>query len=436
MGTARELFRSIKVQTQKLSLKYYESQKYLQNREYQLLINSKIKNPYHQLTLCLDMLQVSPTKKYGWILDSCDVDWYDNKPKDWIEHINHRKFVRLSYGREITSALYNERMTILRMPGLTDVANLQFVNDLTLEDCDSISDLSPLHRVRSLSVRYCSAVSNVNGLGNIRNLRLWECKGLTDISGLTNNYKLNIQSCCNIQKHSGFGKVIYLTTDLIGWPSEKRDQLEMKHLDQQYFGDLPSSFNFSVLANLSSVSLQCCHTLTSLEVLSKVKRIEIHSADKLTDISCLSSKTQQLVSLSFCKSLANFKPLDFIRIVHITNCNQFIHGSDVQNVPFLTIYGCPIVDVSMLGTLRLERCNYIETLQGLENIPNIKIIRCSLDSLDGLGNNHRIEFIGGSETTIAFFSKRGTTFDLKKYDVVRNSHASYWEHIFVLLLKQ
>jgi hypothetical protein len=128
-GTARELFRSIKVQTQKLLLEYYESQRYLQNPEYQLFINSKIQNPYHQVTLCLDMRQVSPTKKYGWILDSCDVDWYDNKPKDWIERINHRKFVRLSYGREITSALYNEQMTILSMPGLTDVTNLQFVND-------------------------------------------------------------------------------------------------------------------------------------------------------------------------------------------------------------------------------------------------------------------------------------------------------------------
>jgi hypothetical protein len=292
--------------------------------------------------------------------------------------------------------------------------------------------------VRSLSVGYCSAVSNVNRLGNISNLRLWECKGLTDISGLTNNYKLTIERCCNIKKHSGFGKVIYLTTNLTGWLSEKRDNLEMKHLEQSC-GDLPSSFNLSVFANLSSVSLQSCHTLTSLDGLSKVKRIEIHSAEKLTDISCLSSKTQQFVSLSFCKSLVSFKPLDYIQIVHISNCNQFIHGSDVQNVPFLTIYGCPIVDVSMLGkcqTLRLERCNYIETLQGLENIPNIQIIRCSLDSLDGLGNNHRIEFIGGSQTTIAFFSKRGTTFDLKKYDVVRNSHASYWEHIFVLLLKQ
>jgi hypothetical protein len=351
MGTARELFQCIKIQTQKIYLNYKDSEKYHLNNTFKLYIDSKIQNPYHQLTLCLNMHQVSPDKKYGWILDAFDVDWNLDKPTDWDERVNYRKFVHLKYGIEITSfpsPLYNERMTIDSFQSLTDTTNLQFVNNLTLNHCDRLSDLSPLRNARSLSVCNCRAVTTVNGLGNIHNLTIEGCHGLTDIRGLTNNYRLTILSCGNIQKQSGFGKVICLTTNLTSWLSEKRDLSEMKCLTL-YHSDLSGSFKLSLFTNLSSLTLQFCDELTSLEGLEKVKRIEILAADSLIDISCLGKKTLQFVSLTSCKSIANFRPLDYIQVVHISNCMKFVNGSEVQNVPFLKISLCPIVDVSTLG---------------------------------------------------------------------------------------
>jgi hypothetical protein len=86
--------------------------------------------------------------------------------------------------------------------------------------------------------------------------------------------------------------------------------------------------------------------------------------------------------------------------------------------------------------LTLEHCNKIESLQGLQNIPNVEVIHCTgLDSPDGLGNNQRIMFQCDRETTVEFFS-RGATFDRQKYEIIRDSLQSPWDREIVLLRKQ
>ncbi len=195
-------------------------------------------------------------------------------------------------------------------------------------------NVSIVSHVKVLTFNKCHGIgfNNVSSLSKVHKLTFDNIRELEDVSGLDSLYELHLLNCENLKDISKLGRVHRLLVSCWGRP------------------------------------------VTSLEGLGQGNsKIYLGGLSKVTD----------------------FTPLRSVYKVSLGNCDSIVHGRDLASVQHLILYRCSAFDdTSALGNLKsfyLKECWKISKLDGLENVPTIRIEGCNeLEDISCLGKQQSL----------------------------------------------
>jgi hypothetical protein len=299
-----------------------------------------------------------------------------------------------------------------------DFTSLQAI---TLIDSAHIKDINSLGNVRKLSVSSCPQFQDVSGLGKIPDLSLSHCNEIRDNSALRNNEILTIEDCDNIDvSTANFENVQNLKTDLrmtfqATTTLKKAQCLQLLALNipfmhlattvtsvELYFWDCHysdpvESFSFENFSHLTSACLHYLPPEIELSPLHRVPKVHILDSEKLKSVNGLGMN--EMVILENCHKLVDLSALRTIPRLIISNCS-FVSCEHINQVRYLKLSAMDNLDFRLfrknrggnIQRLELSRvvvgCKRLR-VEGLEDIPFLKITQSDLQSLTGLLKNNR-----------------------------------------------
>jgi hypothetical protein len=199
--TSMKSFSEVKFRTRKMRLKDHEAMRFLEDREFQQLILSKIASPAMQLSLLLksfpeevssrDVLSSTPMQRLQILLQqSKQINLMKLQPEFadtavWERFLKNKQNIHISYAIFMTifpHLAFTHSLYINGNDQLTDLGSLSHMKKVSLSHCDVISDVSCLKSVEYLKLnlavnRRCECTGKHSSSGNHPLLRNHGCFG-------------------------------------------------------------------------------------------------------------------------------------------------------------------------------------------------------------------------------------------------------------------
>jgi hypothetical protein len=167
------------------------------------------------------------------------------------------------------------------------------------------------------------------------------------------------------------------------------------HVDVVKLSLLPLGTNLKALQTVREVHITGSSALQNIQGLGKNEIVVIDDCSHIVDLSAL--KRVPRLTLKRCRPFTNCEHFNQVRHLTVDLCNKWDfrpfgknQGGNIQRLEIHNVWGRG------------------DSLEGLGDIPFVKIIRGNFPSLKGLGENNR---------TIIFPAKYESHFDGEKYSV-------------------
>ncbi len=409
MNASKRLFGDVKRKTIYFALNYKSSVQYLQDKEFQDQILSKVENGWNQISVQFDStlgplipIDLPIHKLHGSfttypIRELCVQPSTKVKDLSFLFHANYHKEMQdlraFSHLEKLKISCWNK----------SDITPLQSIPDLTIVSCNNVTDFSMLTKQKSLGIWDCLCLTDVSSFRHIRQLEILNCYNFTDVRPLHGIYDLKLERCSRITDISGLGghhrlTLIDLGYHLIGYES-------LLHIPHIYLKNNDIS-DVSVLRYAKSLILFLCKWVYDVSSLKNVKKLEITSRnnlkglESLRQIPNLSLKItgniidETLLStfhnhqLSLLANKLNIHNLSYFS----TNIKHLTIGNNLQITQFINEGKASFLQY--LTSLTLESLPELKTLKNMEDIPTIRLMNCDdLIDLQGLGRNRCVEVI-------------------------------------------
>lgn len=427
MNASKRLFGDVKRKTIYFALNQKSSVQYLQDKEFQDQILSKVENGWNQISVQCDNTLTSklipanlPIHKLHGTFTFLPIELWNNyqstrltyQSKDLkddfpiLTKVKDLSFIFNAYSetdvKDVTAFSHLEKLKISWWDK-SDIKPLQSIPDLTIVSCNNVTDFSMLNQQNSLRIWNCFRLTDVSSFRSIRQLDLLNCDNFTDVRPLHGIYDLRLEGCSGITDISGLGghyrlTLIDLDSHLIGYES-------LLHIPHIYLKNCSIS-NVSVLCYAKSVILFSCKWVFDISSLKNIKKLDIVSYNKLIglenlrQIPNLSLKiTGNIIDETLLSTFHNHQLRLFTNKLNINNLSYFS-----TNIKHLTIGNNLLITqfinegkasfLQYLTSLTLESLPELKTLKNMEDIPTIRLMNCDdLIDLQGLGRNRCVEII-------------------------------------------
>ncbi len=419
LNTSKLIFAEIKKRTVYFHLISERSFQYLTDIDFQRLLLSKVENGWEQIGIRYDIdrveipleLPIHKIVSYSSVLPTQNWNYYQiircryNGNQSEIPQLLNVKEVHLLCDVETTidlncfskvSVLHINNLnspidltplrsvpdlTIGSIHGTTDFSVLSSRRQLVIYNCGGLIDVTCFRCIHTLSLTNCPNISNVYPLNGVYCLKLHLCEGVRDISGLGNHHRLELSRLFN--EVIGFDCLLHIPhVSLADFPIKDLSVLQYANSVNLY--RCWNASDVSALKNVKKVFIRTKGLLTGLAELVEVPDLSLYLDSKqiLNDnlISCLKNRR-----LTLSTDLLQISSLDVFsgRIEHLrVQCSEtfadFINegqGSVFTHLTSLTLMGMSL-----------------KSLEGLWNIPTVRLLSCSgFRSLQGLGGNRCVE---------------------------------------------
>lgn len=306
---------------------FASSQKWKSDEERSRLLQM-IENPYYQLSFCDDccsLTDISPSLSSLIGVNGLEIS--GSQIPILMNYVKAKQFM--------IKSLDIDDVDILPLDCLPNVESLS----LSLRSTDRIEALHlPAYKfLRSLVLYHCDMLEDVSCLDGIHDLQFYACEKIRDISALNNNYRIRIMQCSGIETYSKsfrsshsvtiYSKSLRVLVSLENCHSLTSLSISAKSFTLTYncmnslrYLSLSHIRNFKALPpnRLQKAEIINCDDFESLENMDSIRSINLTSL-KITSLSGLGAKNQ-IVSLSSLTALKDISALKDSTIVHISHC--------------------------------------------------------------------------------------------------------------------
>ncbi len=248
-----------------------------------------------------------------------------------------------------------------------NLASLNRVKRLTLDECDIINDYSPLQDIEQITVKHYSCGSNI------------EFKGSKAFFN-SKTIKLYFEFFIDIEIDLAFYKKVEIF-HLSGGGDFNCNGSSPATLRKLYLSRLRKLTLPSGLDHLHQLHISDCSGFTSLQRLGSIPNIRLSFLSDLKSLKGL-GPDNEFVQLLYLDEVEDFSAVSGCRKVVIWGCGKFKDASAFAESNYVVIGECGnLVDVSMLGKvkhLELIGCKNIWSLKGLEGVKELIVSDCRL----------------------------------------------------------
>ncbi len=425
MNTSKQLFASLKRKTVYFSLDRKRSFQYLTEVNFQRLLLSKVVNgwdqikihykevslgipsdlPVHAIVGSVCPLPVKEWNNFQSIVCHCPKGRIEIPPIPNVKNLHLFFYTQDKLSRESINltALSHLSTFCLNHLRVKDISPLKDIPELSLFSCEVVTDFSMFCNQRILKINRCRGLSDVTSFKSIRTLELSNCVNVTDVRPLKSIHDLSLFGCPGITDISCLGNhhrllICQLADNLTGYDCF----LHIPHasLVRCNIKDV------SMLRYAKSVYLSKCSEIDDVSSLRNVKKVQISMGRMLFGLNELQAVPD--LSLTFENSKGNEVPRECIvlsqnkrlqlssALIGIESLSMFS-----PKIEHLTIKRsetiCRLISegqgssLQYLTSLTLEYMS-LQHLEGLGNIPTVKLFYCSqLRDLRGLGRNRCVK---------------------------------------------
>jgi hypothetical protein len=161
------------------------------------------------------------------------------------------------------------------------------------------------------------------------------------------------------------------------------------------FFDITRCINYHCLANLKSLDLSYCDSVTSVSCFQHIPKLRLSACPSITDIGSLAGCYELDLScndsiddvsafgnvhkliLCNCVNITDVSSLGNVHTLDLSECSNITDVSGLQSIVVLNISGCfKITTVNMLTSLhelRIRGCTNINSLLGLSQLKNLEV---------------------------------------------------------------
>ncbi len=418
LNTSKLHFSHLKRRTIVLRLTERRSLQYMEDKEFQGLLLSKVEDGWKQIRVKITREKL--VEVYDSSAPHMGIEFDPILPQlsyrdlllieaipPLLRRIRELSLDRAVHLKDIKNLSHLEKLSI-EYQGLKDISTLKDIPDLTLKYCTELSNFSSFHhnnRVQRLYLDNCPKLVDVSCLTRIRILLLTNCYNLENVSPLHGIHDLSIICCEKVRDISGLGDhhrldIEYCSYNLSGYEClvSVRDVI----LARCDISDL------SVLRYAKSIDLRRCDKISDVSPIKNVRKVFISGSTNITNLKELREvydlalagldrrNQEDLFTFQNHKfglySLSNDmgKGINILssflsKTKHLSLSNSFFQFSKNNLVEYATIF-------RHLESLTIENASLLTEVKGLEDIPTVRLINLPfLSDISGLGRNHCIE---------------------------------------------
>jgi hypothetical protein len=315
----------------------------------------------------------------------------------------------------LSSPLIAKKINLVNISKPLDAKNFSHLQEVGLYQCSTVININYLGNVQKLTIVSCQQMEDISGLGNIPDLYISYCPEIHDISALMNNGKLNIKDYSSSidMRTANFENIRDLETNLhltyestatlknaqslnFTWIESSSIYLAKSVTSVEITFGRQEGFSLANFSHLASVWVDELPPNTDLTPLQRVWKVRISGSHHLKTVHGLGMNG--IVILENCEALADLSSLKNVARLIVDNCPRFTNCEAINGVRNLTMKWIGKMDFRPFGKnrggniLRLELVkswDSITSLEGLGEIPFIKITGCELSSLQGLGEENK-----------------------------------------------
>jgi hypothetical protein len=171
------------------------------------------------------------------------------------------------------------------------------------------------------------------------------------------------------------------------------DLAPLNGLENGFF-DITRCINYHCLANLKSLDLSYCDSVTGVSCFQHIPKLRLSACPSITDISSLAGCYE--LDLSCNDSIFDVSAFGNVHLLILHNCINITDVSSLNNVHTLDLSECSnLTDVSGLRSivvLNISGCFQITTINMLASLEELKIRGCTkINSLLGLTHLKKLE---------------------------------------------
>ncbi len=428
LNTSKKLFAEMKRKTIYFHLNQEKSLQYLEDKEFQSLLLSKVENGWNQIRVIYnDSIELPsefpPIHRFDasiYVLPDYVMNTFQSLSCTLSEHAMQlplltnvkelELYFEFTYRTFDLRGLSHLKKLILHHVGDMDITPLQHIPDLTLssdsqDDYNESRDFSMFTSQKRLDLWDCHNLTNVNSFRFIRILSLSRCHHLQDLCPLNGIYDLTLNSC-NISDLSGLGNhhrfsLYYSRDNTIGYESllyipkvylyssNIEDLQVLRYAKVVFLHQCRKVCDVSPLRRVKKIDIDACSNLINLETLSDVPDLSLSFHQYLNEVNdqllaSLQNRRLQLIANQW-KISSFFALSTHIQELSIGGSDtiaQLIYEGKGTNF-FKSLISLTLTDISKLNSLDVD---------GFADIPSITICQCeNLVSLNGLGRNRSVE---------------------------------------------
>ncbi len=414
LNTSKLHFSHLKRRTIVFRLTERRSLQYMEDKEFQGLLLSKVEDGWKQIRLTWQQFHFFRTYDVSVPHDSSYFDpglerlnVMDRMVMEVIPplspQVTELKLTSFTKLRDVSNLSNLTKLIINTSPFLEDISPLENIADLTFHSCMTLSDFSIFTGKKMLRFELDGSpkLSNVSVFKNVRILVLRLLDNIQDISSLSHVYDLTIQYCPKVNDIRGLGghhhlEISFCDKNLIGY--ESLFGIPHVKLAGCNISDI------SVLREAKSVEFQSCWSLKDYEPLKNARKVSIYQTEQFLNLNALCNV--------FDLSLSTFSAMKRMTLLDLRNHNLTIDfpGIDedgVKSTSFLSFTKSLTISsfhfpqatlteltptLKHLQSLTIQNSEVIIEIKGLEDIPTVKLINLpSVSDISGLGRNHNVE---------------------------------------------
>ncbi len=416
LNTSKLHFSHLKRRTIVFRLTERRSLQYMEDKEFQGLLLSKVEDGWKQIRLKGEVGKFTNAQNFSGLMKVYDTQvphdgyYFDpvfealrssDRTIKVIPPISARlremTFEFNSQLKDVSNASHLTKVTISYCREFEDISPLKNIPDLTFSNCHRLKDFSIFSRDKRQKMN--SPLNNVPGeFSNVRRLVIESCPLLEDVSPLHGIDDLSIRSCKAVKDISGLGN---------------HHRLEIWHCSYKLTG-------YEILIDIPHVSLWKCD-ISDLNVLRYVKTVLLKECDQIRDVSPI--RRARRVALSYNNinvselrdvndlSLSNCSISDLLELANPTlainlasmNSEEMIEALSFKNTHSLTVTGLSSLLINRLESGNISFFQHLQSLtinsisdifeiKGLEDIPTVRLLDLeSLTDISGLGRNCCVE---------------------------------------------
>jgi hypothetical protein len=191
MNSNRELCFSVKKETIRYKLTPLLTDRFLNERNFRVLIRSMVMHSVYQLQF---EIRDKQAERFALLISGEKLSTGENKLIVGILTFGMWSF---SWEKHCVESVHTLHISC---SGKVDFNNcsLHQLKSLTIEWSDSFENVSQFGNLTSLKIGWCNSVTNPEGLRGVPYLSLIACRGITNIEPLGNHERLILKYCENI----------------------------------------------------------------------------------------------------------------------------------------------------------------------------------------------------------------------------------------------